>query len=129
VAGIFQPNLFQNEAGSVGLKLFQVDVVVPPSAGGGAAGVGGRAWREYYKGKNRKKKEALSELDELIAALRTNIVLAPSPSQEDELREALERCNAIDMSDTVRRIETEIERTKELLAEIDDEEAVFALLV
>jgi hypothetical protein len=102
---------------------------VTPTETGGAVGVGGRAWREYYKGKNRKKKDALSELDELIGVLRAQIVTAPSYDQEHDLREALERCNAIDMSDTVRRIETEIERTKELLAEVDDEEAVFVLLV
>jgi hypothetical protein len=102
-----------------------------PATAGGAGAPG--AWRDHYKGRKRRKKDALEELDELLVDLRGQIVpwqKAKAYQAEQALyRETLARGEALDASDTLQRIETEIVNLKELLAEIDEEEAVMLLLM
>jgi hypothetical protein len=102
-----------------------------PATGGGAGG--SAAWREHYKGRKRKKKDALEELDELLLDLRGQIApwqKAKAYEAEQALyRETLARGEALDASDTLAKIESEIVNLKELLAEIDEEEAIMLLLL
>jgi hypothetical protein len=103
----------------------------PAAAGGG--GVGGSAWREHYKDslkKRRKKKTALDELDELLEAVRAQIVPWTEAKayevEQSDLRALLER--EVNTSNTLGEIEAEIAHVKSVLAEIDDEEAILLLL-
>jgi hypothetical protein len=100
----------------------------PAATGGGAGGFPG-AWKARKK---RKKKDALDELDELLVAVSEQIApwsAAKAYEAEQALyRSVLERGKQLDMDDTLARIEAEIVNIKELLAEMDDEEALLLLM-
>jgi hypothetical protein len=114
------------------------DTAAAPDTGvqdGGGYDVGAEAsrLRAESKKKKRKKKVALNELDGLLLELKGQIApwqQAKAYETEQALyRETLARGEALDASDTLQRIEAEIVNLKELLAEIDEEEAVMLLLM
>jgi hypothetical protein len=102
-------------------------VVTPPALTGGGVGT----WSGARK-KKRKKKDALDELDELLVVVSEQIApwsAAKAYEAEQALyRDVLERGKKLDESNTLARIEAEIVNLKELLAEIDDEEALLLLM-
>jgi hypothetical protein len=112
---------------------------VTPDTGvqdGGGYDVGAEASRlraNAQRKKKRKKKEALNELDQLLLDLRGQIApwqKAKAYEAEQALyRDTLARGEALDASDTLAKIESEIVNLKELLAEIDEEEAIMLLLM
>jgi hypothetical protein len=128
---VFQENVFQTGGGIVFVGDSDVATPeVPPVAGGGG-GAGGfpGAWKARKK---RKKKDALDELDELLVAVSAQIApwSAAQAYEADQAlyRSVLERGKQLDMDDTLARIEAEIVNVKELLAEMDDEEALLLLM-
>jgi hypothetical protein len=100
-------------------------VETPAALTGGGAGT-------WSKRKKRKKKDALNELDELLVAVSAQIApwsAAKAYETEQALyRSVLERGKHLDESDTLARIEAEVVNLKELLAEMDDEEALLLLM-
>jgi hypothetical protein len=102
------------------------DAVTPPvtlTDGGGVAAPG--AWRV------RKKKKKKDELDGLIAQLKEQIVPyreAQEVSAQIMLRAELEHALTISLEGTLNEIESEIAALKEVLAEMDDEEALLLLM-
>jgi hypothetical protein len=105
--------------------------------GGGYLGHrGSYYWKKYQEEnkrlKKRKRVDALEELDDLLGAVKEQIVpwqKAKAYEQEQALyRRALERAEQINTSDTLARIEAEIVNLRELLAEADDEEALLLLM-
>jgi hypothetical protein len=94
-------------------------------AGGGGAFPG--AWSTRTK-KKRKKKD---ELDDLIAQLKEQIVPwreAQEVGAQIMLRAELEHALTISLDNTIDEIESEIATLKEVLAEMDDEEALLLLM-
>jgi hypothetical protein len=100
-------------------------VETPAALAGGGPGT-------WSKRKKRKKKDALNELDELLVAVSAQIApwsAAKAYETEQALyRSVLERGRHLDASDTLARIEAEVANLKELLAEMDDEEALLLLM-
>jgi hypothetical protein len=105
--------------------------------GGGYLGHrGSYYWKKYQEEnkrlKKRKKVDALEELDDLVEAVKEQIVpwqKAKAYEQEQALyRRALESAEQINTSDTLDRIEAEIVNLRELLSEIDDEETLLMLM-
>jgi hypothetical protein len=101
--------------------------VTPPPTAGGSIGVGSSAWRGYNQSRKRRKKDALEELDYLLAQVRAQIIPQSRDRTDELLIEALKRGNAVSLKNTIVQIEAEIISTRELLAEIDDEEALLLL--
>jgi hypothetical protein len=115
------------------------DAGAPPVTAGDGGYLGHRGsyyWKKYQEEnkrlKKRKKKDALEELDDLVEAVKEQIVpwqKAKAYEQEQALyRRALESAEQINTSDTLDRIEAEIISLKELLSEIDDEETLLMLM-
>jgi hypothetical protein len=93
---------------------------------------GSAYWKNYNKPLRVKKRKKLNELDELVIALRAQIVpwtAAKAYAEEQALyRESIERSKALDESDTLDKIEREIANIKNLLDEIDEEESLLLLI-
>jgi hypothetical protein len=129
--GVYQPSVFQNNVfqcqstATVFVGASDADGVVEPPVGtpGGVAAPG--AWRGY--GKKKKKKD---ELDDLIAQLKEQVV----PWREAQvgaqiaLLAEINQAEAITLDNTLAQIEAEIANLKEVMAEIDDEEAILLLM-
>jgi hypothetical protein len=104
---------------------FDGAAVEPPVAGGGGVAAPG-AWR--VRKKKQKKKD---ELDDLIAQLKEQIVPyreAQEVGAQIMLRAELEHALTISLEGTLNEIESEIAALKEVLAEMDDEEALLLLM-
>jgi hypothetical protein len=104
---------------------FDSAAVEPPVAGGGGVAAPG-AWR--VRKKKQKKKD---ELDDLIAQLKEQIVPyreAQEVGAQIMLRAELEHALTISLEGTLNEIESEIAALKEVLAEMDDEEALLLLM-
>jgi fibronectin-binding autotransporter adhesin len=129
--GVFQPGVFQQTPSINFVGDYTVATPETPPVAGGAGGAGGfpGAWKARKK---RKKKDALDELDELLVAVSEQIApwSAAKAYEADQAlyRSVLERGKQLDMDDTLARIEAEIVNVKELLAEMDDEEALLLLM-
>jgi hypothetical protein len=101
--------------------------VEPPvvvADGGGVAAPG--AWRA-----RKKKQKKQDELDDLIAQLKEQIVPyreAQEVGAQIMLRAELEHALTISLEGTLNEIESEIAALKEVLAEMDDEEAILLLM-
>jgi hypothetical protein len=100
------------------------DTAVIATAGGAGSFPG--AWR-----KRERKKKKLDDLDVLIAQLQAQIVPyreAKEVGSQILLRAELERAQSVSLDSTIEQIEAEIVRAKELLQELDDEEALLLLM-
>jgi hypothetical protein len=104
------------------------DATPPPppvvvAASGGVAAQG--AWRGY--GKKNKKKD---ELDDLIAQLKEQVVPWREAQVGAQIRllAELNQAEAITLDNTLAQIEAEIANLKEVMADIDDEEAILLLM-
>lgn len=131
MAAIFDPGIFQNEAGSVGQKLFQSAipaVVVEPETAEEAGGVGQAAWRDHYKpqrereARERRRLQAAAEL--LQRELEARECRAKEAARANELSEALLRA---DFESAMLR--GQLNYIMRLLQEMDDEEAILLLSV
>jgi hypothetical protein len=103
------------------------DVAATPAVSAGGAGGFPGAWRK----RERKKKKKLDDLDDLIAQLQAQIIPyreAKEVGLQILLRAELERAQSVSLDGTIEQIEAEIVRAKELLQEIDDEEALLLLM-
>jgi hypothetical protein len=127
ITGVGTASFIASDAGSTGAV----------ADGGGYLGHrGSYYWKKYQEEnkrlKKRKKVDALEELDDLLGAVKEQIVpwqKAKAYEQGQALyRRALERAEQINTRDTLARIEAEIVNLKELLAEIDDEETLLLLM-
>jgi hypothetical protein len=101
------------------------DVVEPPvvlTDNGGVAAPG--AWRV------RKKKKKKDELDDLIAQLKEQVVpwREAQVGAQIQLLAEINHAEAITLDNTLAQIEAEIANLKEVMAEIDDEEAILLLM-
>lgn len=110
-------------------------VVVTPTVTAAATGVGGRAWRSWYKSTLPKKKRKLvDELDEMIAALEERIVPVEVAGFDEEtyqrtLRVSQDLATRQDIGEvTNERIANQIDQLKRAIEEIDDEEAIILAL-
>jgi hypothetical protein len=115
------------DAGGSGTASFvgAFDGVATTSADGGGVAAPG-AWR--VRKKKQKKKD---ELDDLIAQLKEQIVPyreAQEVGAQIMLRAELEHALTISLEGTLNEIESEIAALKEVLAEMDDEEALLLLM-
>jgi hypothetical protein len=100
------------------------EVAAATADGGGVAAPG--AWR--VRKKKQKKKD---ELDDLIAQLKEQIVPyreAQEVGAQIMLRAELEHALTVSLDGTLDEIESEIAALKEVLAEMDDEEALLLLM-